>query len=771
MSQQPQILSPCHSTWTWPLDPTNYDRFPGLYEEERAELDRHLGQVPDKHKQIHSQSKVVLHRLLQPIEDLLDYLQRTRRRRFEIERVFLIEMQRRGTSFWKWDLDEWKESICADRPSFNQRYGWQRNNDNPARPYLPKIAYLLNVQPDTCSLLEILDVQPLARKIFGHEMIDLALQRIVTVLQSWGYQPKILSEFTPCISYLLLKNRSPHLEDLTIEVLETIAQTCTLPSIQRNIVRISHALFDLKIITSKLPDRRGARTLVISGTDGSIDKEWLSWCDRWRKQSTAQRTSGAYYCLLKVGRWLKVHHPDVTSPAQWSYELSVELIATVNDMKIGEWSNAYRQTPRKTDRVGQPLSARSKKQCLSAMRTFLRDCQEWGWIPIRLNPHRALRTPRSIKSLIGPKPRLVDKDLWAKILWAAMNLQSEDLPVTGSDLPAYPLEMVRAIAMVWCFAALRSDEIVRLRVGCIRWQHEDVMVPETGETLPRDAICFLDIPVNKTSTAYTKAVHTLVGKRINEWEQLRPSKQLQEIDGKTSEAVQFLFFYRGQRISSSYINRSLIPVLCRKANIPEKDSRGKITSHRARSTIASMLYNAKQPLDIFQLKEYLGHKHLSSTQSYVEVDQTKLALDVAKAGYLEQNLATIEVLLDQNAVMSGAAARGESWKYYDLGHGLCTNPFWADCAHRMACAKCSFYRPKDSLKDQLIEGKANLVRMLEFITLSEDEQVLVKEGVELHQELIDRLADVPTPDGTTPKELEANRRSERKVIPLKPVQP
>ncbi len=62
-------------------------------------------------------------------------------------------------------------------------------------------------------------------------------------------------------------------------------------------------------------------------------------------------------------------------------------------------------------------------------------------------------------------------------------------------------------------------------------------------------------------------------------------------------------------------------------------------------------------------------------------------------------------------MLTGAAARGEVWKYYDLGYGFCTNPFWADCAHRMACAKCPYYRPKDSLKDQLIEGKTNLVRM------------------------------------------------------------
>jgi len=134
------------------------------------------------------------------------------------------------------------------------------------------------------------------------------------------------------------------------------------------------------------------------------------------------------------------------------------------------------------------------------------------------------------------------------------------------------------------------------------------------------------------------------------------------------------------------------------------------------------------------------------------------------------NLATIEVLLDQEAVLSGAASRGETWKYYDLGHGWCTNPFWASCAHRMACAKCPFYRPKDSLKDQLLEGKANLVRMLEFVQLTEDEKLLVTEGIELHQELIEQLADVPTPAGPTPRELSAYSEQEKKVIPLKSVQ-
>jgi len=497
--------------------------------------------------------------------------------------------------------------------------------------------------------------------------------------------------------------------------------------------------------------------------------EWLSWCQRWRALSPTAGAAHSYYLLLKVGRWLNARHPEVRSPADFTYEVAIEFVAAVMDMKVGEWISTGRGSHLPQARLGQPLRPNAKARLLKCVRAFLRDCQEWGWIPIRLNPSRALQTPRSLRNLIGPDPRIVEREYWAKLLWAAMNLEAEDLPTTGSKVLIYPLEMVRAIAVVWCFAALRSDEIVRLRLGCIRWQHEDVMVPATGEVLPKDAVCFLDIPVNKTTTSYTKPVHPLVGKRINEWERLRPREQPQHVDSKTGEAVQFLFSYRGTRISKGYLNRCLIPHLCRKANIPLEDSRGAITSHRARATIASMLYNAKEPLDILQLRDYLGHKHLASTQSYLKVDPTKLASQVTKAGYLEQNLATIEVLLDQEAVRSGAAARGEPWKYYDLGHGYCLNDFWAECKHRMACARCPFYRPKASLSDQLLEGQANLLRMLEFVQLTEEEKLLVTEGIELHQALIEQLADTPTPTGRTPREMEIHPVGETAIIPLQTV--
>jgi integrase len=44
------------------------------------------------------------------------------------------------------------------------------------------------------------------------------------------------------------------------------------------------------------------------------------------------------------------------------------------------------------------------------------------------------------------------------------------------------------------------------------------------------------------------------------------------------------------------------------------DLRGKITGHRARSTIATQLFNAKEPMSLYELQEWLGHRMLFSTQ-------------------------------------------------------------------------------------------------------------------------------------------------------------
>jgi hypothetical protein len=121
--------------------------------------------------------------------------------------------------------------------------------------------------------------------------------------------------------------------------------------------------------------------------------------------------------------------------------------------------------------------------------------------------------------------------------------------------------------------------------------------------------------------------------------------------------------------------------------------------------------------------------------------------------HFERNVRTIEVLVDRDAVASGAAAAGEPWQHYDLGHGYCSYTFFEQCQHRMACARCDFYTPKASSKGQLLEAKKNLQRMLAAIPLTDDERAAVDDGQATLDQLLTRLSDVPTPAGPTPRQI------------------
>ena len=65
------------------------------------------------------------------------------------------------------------------------------------------------------------------------------------------------------------------------------------------------------------------------------------------------------------------------------------------------------------------------------------------------------------------EPRVIIDDVCAKLLWAGLNIEPDDLPAAAGG-PCYPIELIRAITLVWLFVGQRSDEIARLRVGCIR---------------------------------------------------------------------------------------------------------------------------------------------------------------------------------------------------------------------------------------------------------------------------------------------------------------
>jgi len=81
----------------------------------------------------------------------------------------------------------------------------------------------------------------------------------------------------------------------------------------------------------------------------------------------------------------------------------------------------------------------------------------------------------------------------------------------------------------------------------------------------------------------------------------------------------------------------------------------------------------------------------------------------------------------------------------------------------------SFYLPKDSTKAQLLEAKTNLLRLRQDIPLLNSELSAVEDGLAAYEELLSKLADVPTPAGPTPRQLgrerlvqlQVNEQSER----------
>jgi integrase len=651
-----------------------------------------------------------------------------------------------GRSYWSWTAWEWANLCGSNARDFMAARTLPTGTT--VRPFLIAFGYLLG-EFSHFQHLGTFNRLHLAGLVFGPEAVEESLQSAVKTLDQWGYRSPLLAKhrMRGTFSQAFLINRSPRLEALSTESFTRLRahpanadyQGQVLYALQRAVAVLGYC---------DPPVRTGYNAApIIEGTH----PVWADWVERWHQTSTltprVRRITRTI--MAKAGRWLAAEHPEITEPGQWSRQTCAAWVAAVDRMSVGDY---VQRRDALGQQSGKPISPRTKAHFLMATRMFFRDGQEWEWFPRRFDPSRALAAPRSVASLIGTDPRVIADDVWAKLLWAGLNLDADDLPGNSAGT-YYPMELIRAVTLTWLFSGLRSDEITRLRVGCVRWQHNGRPIPgDADDVLAEDAVCLLDIPVHKTGTAFTKPVDPLLGQAIEAWQRLRP-RQPSTRDRKTGENVDVLFAVRAQPVARTYINRTIIPALCAKASTPTADVRGKITSHRARSTIASQLYNAKEPMTLFELQAWLGHRSPTTTQHYAKITPITLSKAYTEAGYFTRNLRTIEVLVDRDAITSGGAASSQPWQHYDLGHGWCSYNFFEQCPHRMACARCDFYTPKGSSKAQLLEAKDNLQHMLAAIPLTDDERAAVEDGQAALDALLDKLTDTPSPAGPTPRQL------------------
>jgi len=688
------------------FDLSGYDRSPALNSRERFRIAAIVAG-----ESLHLRLDDPLTRLMEPCKACLR-LTRAQPSQYSLLRHLVAEMEARQSAFWSWRKPEWTSLYCRCKEA--------KIAANTLQHVMAMAALFCGIDLPELRNRErrILRRYSLTVKIFGRDPVDQSIGMVHTELKRLGYTGYFHPEVRNALCELFLVNHSADLETLTTESLEAMrAQECA-NSLKQATFMISHAFVGLGRMPRPLRPYNPLGTRPIT-ENGSIDPQWLAWCNRWHGTSTLRPSSrnGVRSRLLVVGRWLKATHPEVSSPDQWTRQLAAEYVAAAGQFRAGQFVD-----DRRTVYPDKLLSASSRFAHISSLRCFFTDLLLWELIPYRFDPRQTFRYPRSLALLRTPNPRIIAEDVWAKLLWAGLNLELSDLPRSKNSWseaagPRYPLSLIRALAVVWLFAGLRKDEIGRLRVGCVRWQKAE----DRAQAKHSLSVCLIDVPANKTSGNYTKPVHGAAGEAIGEWQRYRPAMH-PIIDEKTGETFHVLFGYRGRSVGHIILNRSVIPMLCRKAGVPETDARGQITSHRARSTIATQLYNAKEPMSLLALKEWLGHRRLSSTQWYAAVTPDKLTQAYVDSRYFERNVAVVQVLLDRAAIESGAAGRGEPYKYVHLGHGYCANPYWAQCQHRMACQRCDFYVPGDSGRAQALEANAHNQRLMEQIPMTETEQ-------------------------------------------------
>jgi len=675
-----------------------------------------------------------LPRLYAPLADVLLHDGADRMNRLRAIRYVLTEVGRSGQAYWGWDERRWLDLI-------DQRQALSKVS---MMPQLTALAYMLCGVKGFYELKRNITLAPAARLVFGCDQFDPECERVIAALERVGFKCTTLRSFMPAIvAAVALAGGDPRLERFDNALLERTRSLYYEQRIGKRVVMLANGLAALGISPNLIrfclyESRRGTEA-------DDIHPNWMGWCRRWLETTTLRETSrrATYNTLMRVGIWLKRTYPEVTGPEQWTVDTCAAFLAAVDKLAVGGWTGSafdYRGVPT----LGKPLTAPSKVAVHQAVRRFLTDVQDWEWAKLRCSPRYHLSTPNSVLQLLGVNPRTIDDAVWLKLTWASLNLEVSDLVQDGR----YPLEMLRAMAVIWTHAGLRSNEVVRLRLGCARPHGED-LVDQSGSVTPAAKLCWLDVPAGKTGMAYTKPVNGAVLKHVEAWTQIRPV-QRSLIDRRTGEQVNYLFQLRGRTVDRRVLNNTVIPTLCAKAGVRLEDSMGRITSHRGRASAVTMLANVPNGMSILDMAKWCGHRDMKSILSYVRSRPTQLASAFAKA---DQSAHMIQVVIDQAVIDAGAPRDGAPWKYYDLGHSYCSNAFWSTCPHRMACAGCFFNVPKQSAKGLILAAQQSAGRLLEEVWLSPDEQAAVEGDVAALNGMLGKLQDVPALDGRIPRQI------------------
>jgi len=193
-------------------------------------------------------------------------------------------------------------------------------------------------------------------------------------------------------------------------------------------------------------------------------------------------------------------------------------------------------------------------------------------------------------------------------------------------------------------------------------------------------------------------------------------------------------------MGEKFLNKSVIPFLCKLAGVSQIDVVGRITSHRAHATTATWMHKmGMTPADIGKLLRHTDP--LRSLPWYLREDKHRLGRAYRKANPLERYVAAI---LDTNA-----HARQEPCVFYYLADGsdgrprMCGNPHFSRCIHQLQCIECEIFI--DHEQARAIEKREGAIVISVSIPLPPQMVAELNEQDEAGSDAMAKLATLPPP--------------------------
>ncbi len=753
--------------WQMPIVPEDYNRS-SLTDAERQALE-HLGNASGFARGVMNTAsretfaaRSALARLDQPLTDIfrLRHQDRNQKRLTSVYFVMHREMYRHGKMFWDWSADEWMGTLCPTSAMFDATWGRMTG----CRITIMDAAYLLAGISDLRPVEFVLHVAEAANTYFGADLITQQCKRVLDALIGKGYRdsPSTVRVLRQYLSLLFVLNRSPYLEDLSEELLALMdAEGETRRWTKR---KITLGLQHLGILP---PESMEPFAVTETFDSTGMDQEWSAWCLAWFRQEVdlTPRVRKNYMSrLLAVGRWLQIHAPDIRTPEQWTEDLALRFRSDLCSWTNGQYGSKRGQWWLQTkDMLGKPLQAHGLVHYLKALNHLFSDLTRRPHSPhgeparrIRLDfvPGEVFTTPDHVRKILDTaSPRDIDLQVWSKLTIAAATLAQSDLP-PGTR---YSLTFYRALSLVWVTSARRPNEIARLRLNCLRedWEptmlnEEDLPVERVTMNADRKAeqgeaeqsppkISYLQIPAGKNRGPFWIWLPDYTADAITAWKRERPPQQRKLLDRKDREEVDYLFCFQDLRVGASFINNSIIPVLCKRAGVSIEDAKGKITGHRGRSARLTLL--RKNGVSLDDLAEYAGHGDTRTIRRYARQDPIQLHRTIQTADGLSR---IIEGVIDMQAAAQGLPALRWFIGYDTDGEPMfCGNQVYVTCEHRLDCKRCGMFIGGE--KARLLQEGAQTLPVSSKVPMTPLEKCVIEGDQAGAQECRAALQEIPVP--------------------------